>query len=651
MKKPDWRLLGEGGLILLICGLAFGIHLGRLGFYWDDYASMFVWRTAGSGVFADWFGGQGRPLGGWLSGHLWDRFGADPLAWQGLNFGLYALSVWLVWQILRVLWPEGRAYALLMALLFAVYPSYHLRPVPIAFSLVASQVLALLSLYLSLWAAKREKSPRWAFIGAALIPFYPLIYEQHLGYEALRPLMLVYVFYAGGRPWGEAVKRAWAYWWPCLLGGGAFFLYRAFIFSPNPTYASYNQTDLSLSNLLITARLTLSSPSQMLLIDWLQTPYRLFLDLGGDIDFPALCGVLALLGLLAYVGMNQAGPAHQLPKGAWLLALGAWLGMMAVLLPVHLVGRALDESFNSRWALSPAPLAALILGLFIAWALPPRHSGVVLSVLIAWGVLIQVGVVGEYAQDWQRQQSLAEQVAWRAPELKAHTVVVLLDGDSFAFERQAFDYELTPLLAGQYPGPYPAIAGTEARALNALVLYEGPARIWGDFRGGGQIFRAWPFDPDSRLIWGHPGAEGGCWLMAETGQPWPASPALAPYAHYQTPASLLASPIPPDESFPAAAWEDWCFYYQRVQWGLQFGHWDYAGRLADEAQARGLLPDIYTRSHEWAPLVWAYYRQGRFEDGEALSRAFMAADSYSRAYLCEGLAQIPNPPLVPVCEL
>jgi hypothetical protein len=631
-------------LIFALCLLSFGLQLPGLGFYWDDYASLYVYQKYGSEVFTDWTSGQGRPLGGFLIGQLWGLIGVDALPWHLLNFVLYVASVLLFWGILRSLLPKYPAQTTLTALLFAVYPSYHLRPIPISFSLIASLVLLLLSFWLMLMAV-RQKSHALNILAAIFIPLNLLIYEQNFGYEILRPLLIGIVLFSGATDWRNHWREILPYWIPHMVAVFVFIMYRGFIFQPNETYASYNTPSnlKSLDGLLLTFKRSVAAPTQMIAVDWFQIPWRLFVTESSDVDIPGVLAILVLLLCLLYLW--RFPQSNELGR-EWVLAttILSFVMISALLLSVHLVGRVLEVGFNSRWALSPSLMAAVFLGLGLPSLLRSSHLGqIVLVILVTLGVAVQVGVNQEYADDWALRRDLWWQIRWRAPLMEPNTLLIFVDDSGeLAFSRSMNDYELAGHSNLFYDvDTYPLLGAGEARLLeNILIQDKAQSGSWSEATSRKDvIFRDWEFDLDQVVVFGY---NGGCLLTAD-----PLTHAqvmnhqdflnLAPLHNAASildqglddfvPYQKVVEPEPP---------RNWCFYYQQTQWSLQYGYNPAAAAMADAVVQQGLNP-IKGHEVEWLPFIEAYNMMGQYDDAKRLVYRVAFASEEAQSYLCERL--------------
>ena len=347
------------GLILLVCFLSFGLQVPQFGLIWDDYASVHVYEQYGASEIVGWSEGQARPVFGLIYAELWSLIGVQPTSWHLVNLATYVLTVLLFWASLRMIFPNNAPRNTLIALLFAVYPTYHLRPVIVSSNLSLGLLFLLLSFWISLLAARRGNL-LLAWSGALLVPAYQLIYDQGLPLEVLRPLAMFWVI-ANGR-----LRRLALMWFPYVALAGMVFIYRFVLFEPSSTYSDYNDPFYlnSLAGILLSVKRSAAVPVQMLTWDWIYQPWRAFVEAGGDFDLPGLLVTVFLLPCLVYLWRFQR---PEIPETRLVLVVTGlcMVTMFALLLPVHLVGRALQAGLNSRWTLFPSLLAALVLGLAI----------------------------------------------------------------------------------------------------------------------------------------------------------------------------------------------------------------------------------------------------------------------------------------------
>lgn len=629
-NEPLW----SAGLIFCICVLSFGLQIPRLGFYWDDYASLYLHTKFGDEGLTDLFSGQARPLAGQLGAFLWNTIGANPAGWHTVNFALTLIATLTFWRILRLLWPGYKTQTTLIALLFAVYPSYHLRPIAISFYLIIALTLFLISFWLSLVAAQKRSIPL-AIAAALMIPIYQMIYEQNIPYEALRPLAMGWILFRGTQvEWRSYLSPLLKLWFPYPLITLAVLFYRFIIFEPDPTYERYNQIQFnSLDTILLVFKRSVVAPIDMLLMDWIQVPHAVFSVEKIDADIPGLMAALFTLVAILYFWKHQDWRVQNTKTVLVVGALAA--GMIPVLLlSIHLVGRALEVGFNSRWALSPTPLAALVVGLAVPRLVRSAALGQLLLLgLVVFGVAIQTGINQAYVADWELRRDLWWQLQWRAPHLAPDTLVVIyLPREYLAFDRVITDYEVTTHTNLHYSGEnYPYVVGASDALVTGLLISGRPLEgIWSDSvsLNPDVSFRNWAFDLDNAVVFGY---DGGCLHTANPTFPSQSLSIMDNLAQFHHPERILdissgtaAEVVEPEPE------KTWCYYYQQIQRALDLNQNEQAAKLADEA--KGFSP-VFRHEIEWLPVIEAYNRVGR----DVTQYLYAIATLDSQTVLCERL--------------
>jgi hypothetical protein len=287
----------------------------------------------------------------------------------------------------------------------------------------------------------------------------------------------------------------------------------------------------------------------------------------------------------------------------------------------------------------------------------PYLGQLLLLLLIVLGVAVQVGVNQIYAADWELRENLWQQVRWRAPQLQPNTMLIMiLPPDYLAFGRTITDYEITAHSNLYYTdSPYPAVVGADDRLVVTLLANQGAREgIWSDVISGSRdVFRDWSYDLDNAIVFAY---DGGCLQMADERfrlQPlnFPAFHLLAQYSHSEQ----IIEPF----SDPPAAEPNWCFYYQRIQWALQWDQIELAEQWVDEARRIGVAP-VDGHWEELLPLIETYNRAGRYDDAEALVHSIALLDEHAQNSLCERLeSQLGDKPdvlqaqirLLPLCVI
>ncbi len=230
--------------LLLACVLAYGVLIPWLGFYWDDWPTLWYLNRFGPSVFHLAYGVD-RPALGWLFTLTTTLVGESPLAWQIFAILTRWIACLSLWALLRVVWPARILETAWVAFLFAVYPGFLQHP--IAFTYSADWIaisLFFASFWLMLRAARGGIRPLWGII-FLLLSWFLAAYvmfadEYYFGLELLRPIFLWMVL--EGMNTRKRLLKVSLYWLPYLLLMAGFLYWRLVIFvSPRGNMVLFDQ--------------------------------------------------------------------------------------------------------------------------------------------------------------------------------------------------------------------------------------------------------------------------------------------------------------------------------------------------------------------------------------------------------------------------
>ncbi len=178
--------------LLAVTGLAYGVLIPWLGFYWDDWAFIYIGKQLGSEGLARYFA-TNRPFWGMIYQFTTAVIGPQPWKWQVFGLVWRWLASVSLWYFVRQLWPRRREAALWAALLFIVFPALRQQPIAILyghFFIVMTAFLLSLALMLK---AVRNTEPFLAVGGiiAGLLSLVNLLcMEYFFLLDLLRPVLL-----------------------------------------------------------------------------------------------------------------------------------------------------------------------------------------------------------------------------------------------------------------------------------------------------------------------------------------------------------------------------------------------------------------------------------------------------------------------------
>ena len=642
-------------LILLTTGITYGVSIPRLGYYHDDWFVLWSGQARGAQSLIPLFSTD-RPFMGVIYSFLY-RFLGDTI----INWHLYAL-LWrffgglAFFWILRLIWPNQKYMTTLMAVLFIVYPGFLSEPnANTKQNHLYGFGTALLSIALMLQGMKTNKRGWKIFcsiFSLILTANYLFIYEYMIGFEATRVLLMGYVLYQDGfrevrSLAGEVIKRVWPYW---IVTAG-FLYWRIFIFE-----GSRNATDVSglagsyLSNFrYMSIRVILETAKDFLdtsVFAWFVEPYQLFsLATYSNLIFALLiAGVVAGLVWLYMslfkkrwaINYNEAETPRLMKDFTW---MGALVIVFAIL-PVILSDRQVDlyDSYKS-YGLHPIPGVVLfIVGIVLMFQ--PNFRRLILIALVSISVSTQILSADYWEEYWKIQREMWWQLTWRAPDIKADTLVMAYVSGGYNPQQ---DYEIWgPINLIYNPGSAKTPA-VQAEVLNTDTSYSILKKdILNNHVRDIKLHR----DFNNLLLLSVPSSIS-CMHVIDGQLPvYSASESLlvqkvGTYSHVDRIIPTGTPPIPPSSIFGAEPAYDWCYYYQKASLARQQGDWEEIGKLYDQVRELNLETDDKS---EMIPFFEGLVNSGRYEDAKTLYKEEIKGQNEMRFPLCTFLTKDPGYP-------
>lgn len=414
------------GLIFAVCLLTYGLFIHRFGIYYDDWVTYYLLRRFSFGHLLEMAQGQSRAMHAVLMGAL----GTHLLLTHAAIFAAHVANTWMMMRIIGTVWPAQKTLALFAALLAAVYPAYWFRPVNIAIVTEFSLTMALFSWLLGVWALRTSGMRRYVYAAGSmlLIPCYVLAYELPFGVEPLRLLMFFALIPGAGLI--QRLKNTLMWCWPWILTLAAVGVYRVILFEPTGFYASVGWNEVVGFQPGRIAEAFAPVFVDQILRAWALGIYNTLQ--GGALAW----GIAAALGIGVYAyGLWQTRRAAQastyrglllmLGVGVIVLICGQ-LTQMITLKPPQLSG------WLSRWNQISMIGAALIwisaLTMFGQLVLRKRAALLslpLIALLIAIGGGAHVFNAQIFADEWDYQRSLLQQMSVIAPTIEDDTLIVI----------------------------------------------------------------------------------------------------------------------------------------------------------------------------------------------------------------------------------
>lgn len=653
MKRMNLRLAGlrlpetSAPLILLaVAGLAYGLLVPVIGFFWDDFPLSWINATYGAGGLARYFS-TNRPYWGWLFRVSLPLLGASPLAWH--LFGLFWrwLSAVLLWLLLRRIWRQATQLALWGSLLFLVYPGFQQQHIPIIYGhLFLVLCCYLLSLYLNLWAMQTSSRWRWAAHALALLLglYQMLAMEYFFLLELLRPFIL---WLALGRdlPGRLRFKRTLLNWLPYLAAFAVAFIWRAFFF----TFQTENY------RLVFLDRLRENPGAALLhLLDNIgQSLWVVLLQAWGSIfripDLAALgtrtailtaaVTLVALILVLFYLVFSRPGREAAInPRSGWALGV-IGLGLLALLLggvpswSIEVLPQLLFAL--DRFTLPFLLGASLLLAGLLVW-LPLRTwmRIAVVAVLVSLAVSTHFQVASAARRDWQTQQRFFWQLAWRIPALEPGTILMVNQLPVRYYTDNSLTAPLNWFWAGENTAQSMAylLAYPEQRLGQNLAALEPGLPVEVDylaaqFSGSTSQVVALVYQPPACLRVLDPGVDYDNKMLSAEMQ----AASLLSSTHWIGVEGLPAIQRLPTSLYGAEPPHTWCYYFTQAELARQQADWSSVAALGDTAFALGDYPNDPA---ERLVFIEGYAHTGNWSRAQEISTQTQAITPMMEPVLC-----------------
>lgn len=638
------------GLVVLIAAIAYLPLIGRLGFYRDDWFVIWSGNARGAWSLVQLFEID-RPVMGYLYALTYSIIGNSPLGWHVYAFMLRLIGALVFLRLTRILFPGETLATTSMAILFVIYPGFLQQPNANTFqNHFFSYAAGLTSILLTVLALKGR--PRWQVLMLTALSMLfglanLLIYEYMIGLEGLRIVLIWYVLRAdSSRRFAEHAKQVFRRLTPygALLSG--FLFWRIVIFkssrvATNLALVTSAYQDNPLRMGVIAVIETFKDLVETSVLGWFVPFYTLsesaaYRDL---LSAVFLAGVACALVALYWRVVSRAS---SIPSNARRLDLSSatWiggLGLLFAIVPVVLAQR--DVRFASafdRYTLHATAAVGLLVGGFVFAVLPRFARPPTLLFLVAISIITHFNNSLHWDDFWRDERQLWWQLSWRAPQIKAGSVL-LVQIPSEGFRE---DYEIW--------GPANLVysRGTSSIRIVAEILNE---QIAQKVRFGSREVRGMRglgFDRDFNkvLILSMP-SQATCLHVLDKNRlevPDSAGSLIYSIARYSNIDQIDAEQVggdPPVEIFGLEPAHGWCYYYQLASLARQLRDWPRIAELADEVGSLGLRPS--DRS-EWLPFLEGYLNVGRVEDGQRIARLIRDKEPI-RKTLCDRLPAGPQP--------
>lgn len=643
--------------LLILCLVSYLPLIYRLGFYWDDWPSIWFHHLWGPRGFLQGFASD-RPSLAWVFMLTTSLLGESTLGWQ--IFAL--LTRWLAslafWWLLRGIWHNSKSQIFAAAALFAVYPGFSQQYIAVTYSnAFLVMTLALFSLGSMVWTIRLPRW-RWLLFVASLIAQAASLAmtEYFYGWEALRPLLL----WLAQHPRSEKKPRArlrdtlW-HWAPYLLVGLPFFIDRLFFHkTPRGEIVLFNQLSTNpVATLTSLLQTLIKDFYEVNLLAWFS---RLDLRFISGFEQTILVWLVAVVGsgaLLIFIYLmkqeddssdSQTKSERQNPiRWATQAILLGGCAFFASGWTIWATNLHIELIFPwDRFTLILMPGSALLIsGLIVLLARRRWQQALILAAIIGLAAGLQFQHRLIYRQEWLSQRNFLWQLAWRAPAIQPGSVLLTSELPFTFYSDNSLSAPLNWMYAPQNRSQdmqyllydvearlgidLPAIeAGQEIRTRYRATL----------FRGSTSQAIVVFYDPPRCLKVIDPLVDR--FLPVKPLYIREMSPLSQPsliLPHAEAPAE------PPQHILGSEPPRSWCYYFEKAELYGQTGEWEAAAQAA--AQALKINKHFTEKNvSELFPFIEAFAHTGRWQEAVELSlRAYQIWDK-TQYPLCDYWARI-----------
>jgi hypothetical protein len=634
-------------LLLFIVALgSFAVMLPFLGFYWDDWQAIFIYRLRGLSAFWPYFA-YDRPFSAWTYIVTVPLFQTSPLGWQIYSLALRYLTALGFWLAFRGVWGRRREVDFI-ALIILVYPVFLQQPISVAYSQHwLCYALFAFSLSATVWSVRRPRLWWLVFPALAASALQVFTLEYFFGLEVFRGVLLLGLAMETEQRRSRGVLMALKQWAPYLFLLLVFVIWRFFIYdfaennAPNQPLLLAELVKNPLDGLLRLVIHILQDLVFMLVNAWAGRLTPAVFEFTDRFNLLALAIGAQLAVVTGWYCARGCEEGEIENRKA--LQMGGF-GLIAVLAGVFPVWagdrQIIVGAYSDRFALAALPGLALLISAALVWLTPRRRvQAVLIAVLIGLSANIHLRVANDYRWIWIYQQRFFWQFAWRVPALQPGTAV-LSDGEIFSRSSTYATAFGINLLYPRSSTPAPQV-DTWFFSLGRTYTYDRAALLNGAVVS--DKIRNVEFSTasaNSILIDFQP-VESDCMHVL---RPEDAGDPLLPAAPRQLAVISNLSRILPVENpspyraeiFGSEPEHGWCYFYQKAELSRQQGDWDAVLRLADEAEAKGYNPGVSASNTamEWRVFIEAYARAGRWEQAAQITRQALARQPDYLPMLC-----------------
>jgi hypothetical protein len=468
--------------------------------------------------------------------------------------------------------------------------------------------------------------------------------EYFVGMVMVRPFILYWILRAPELNFRQQLTRVFAHWIPYLAAFGAYIIWRMFLYVPPPIgdrntpevlFALFKQP---LPTLWYLVRTALQDSIIITFTSWYRTLVPELFAFSSIFSWFVLF-ITLLTFAITFIFLKQLQPGEE--NESWFaqpLTLGLLLLLLGML-PIWVIGQDIvthkNQFAGTRFGIGSTLGAALIVAVLIDHFVNVQRKVAVIAVCVALAVSMHLTNEKDFAYSWEKQERLARELTWRAPQVKPGTAIVT-DEEILGYMGS---YSVSfSIITSYQPGdiqsppywyfPFYYTNPNVRDYLAGIPLEE--SKLTMEFNGSSNQMILLAFNPELKRC---------LWIL----QPRDTNLRLVSDDMSQLSAGSDISLIGQGEvSLPEAIYgkqdtQTWCYYFEKADLARQYDQWGEIARLWKESQSIGEQAD---NGFEYIPFIEGF---GHLEDWEYVKTQTKFANKITAGLepsLCSALGRL-----------
>jgi hypothetical protein len=640
IKNFVYRLFDSGWfypLALLMIGIiSYALMLPRLGFYWDDWESVYLNRLQIPSISFLYY--AERPVSAIAYLIFFSFIKMSPGVTQIISLLLRWGGILFLYFTLNIIWPKQVWQNRWIGALLFVFPGFLVQFVSAAFiPHLTADMFFTCSLFLTLLAIKDHKH-FWVWMPLSVVLGILQIFmlEYFVVLEIIRPILIWLMLMPQGDRKNRVFWKVLRYWSPFLIGLLLFCGWR-FFYLPTTMVSDPNSPGL----LKMLFQFPIQGLVELAKLGWKDIGYLLFGVWANPVspelvDYSSktvwlgwILGLVSAILFSLYIKRRHDESTTEKRNLGQRFLLGA-IALFAGAFPVWATKGNIDGgAWSDRFTLAPMLGAVILAVCVIDWLLGKKvQKQWPLVLLLASSMSLQFYTGNKYRLDWENQRDLYWQLAWRIPSMKPGTAIIgrrIFSGKSSYYDATY----IINLLFDKQVQASPRYAYFDIYHLTPDYYYPNIPLTFSTRSGNF-------FGNTSQVVGMYFDASGGCVRLLDpvyTADPDPNSN-LKHLISISNLNLIVSSDTPtsPDRAiFGDEPSHGWCYYFEKADLARQMKDWHTVLQIGIEAESKGFNP---VRGAEYLPFIEANAQTGNWSIAMELSQSAIQMTPTMEPVLC-----------------